>query len=186
MEKCWFPLRQTHYPPPVTEMGPQGTTQSGAICLGDLISDLKHLDQRINETGQVLLPATMPIFNTKLSGFKWRNDNNTGLGFSGAVSAPITSAVGLTAGGELNLALKKSAATFDEVEFLEVAIIQPRRDFIDSYLALDEPSRWIEENKSLLGSWKIFMVTGITIARGRKSRKSEASRQQEVSGGPDL
>lgn len=128
----------------------------------------------------------MPIFNTKLSGFKWCNDNNQGLGFSGAVSAPITNAVGLTAGGELNVALKKSAATFDEVEFLEVAIIQPRREFIDSCLALNEPSKWIEENRSLLGSWKVFMVTGIIVARGRKSRRSEAASHREFSGGPDL
>lgn len=186
MEKCWFPLRQTHYPPPVTKTCPQGTTQSGAICLGDLISDLKHLDQRINETDQVLFPATIPIFNTTLSGCKWRNEESSGLGFSGAISAPITTAVGITAGAELEISLKKSAATFDEVEFLEVAIIQPRRDFIDKYLASDEPSRWIQKNTSLLGSWKMFMITGIIIARGKKTRRCEANTHREVSGGPDV
>lgn len=186
MEKCWFPLRQTHYPPPATNLGAHGVEQIGAICLGDILKDLQHLDQRLNEGDAFVLPPSTPIYTTRTHGFKWRNDNTRGIGFSGSLSAPVTAAVGLTAGAGLDLALRKSVAAYDEIEFLEVSIIQPRRDFIDKCLESDDISARIKGNRSILGAWKVFMITGIITARGTKSRKAESASLREHSGGPEV
>ncbi len=59
MEKVWFKLRQTDYPPGPEEtiLAGSGDDTSAPICLGHFVSDLKHIDFPINSGRYPGLPG---------------------------------------------------------------------------------------------------------------------------------
>ncbi|KAF2191739.1 hypothetical protein K469DRAFT_804532 [Zopfia rhizophila CBS 207.26] len=173
MEKCWFVLKQSHYPPPDLPENGIGIA-NGAICLGHIIPDSKNLDGVINrsEDGIKFTPAAW-----KLEG-------------AANASAPIGGAVTVTAEQHTKLAFERTEKDHKEFGTLDRYIIQVNRKFIGGILEDKEVATHIERTKGVKllgigGQWSVYMITGITVARGAKgesaeSRKFEANTSTDV------
>lgn len=185
MDKCWFVLRQTHYPPPSYFIDENGQTQqTGSLCLGDFVPDLKGLDFRVNETGPALLPVDIPVYKTTSESFHWEMINENEWSLSASLGAPIADLFGLTMGADLGPEFRKALSRHTESEGLEARIIQPTRSYIESALSAPEVSHWIEQKT--FGTWRLFMITGLMILRGKKSTESTEDHGTSLSGGPNV
>lgn len=191
MDKCWFVLRQIHYPPPTTEHMEDGREfQPGTnpLCLGDIIPSLQHLDHRINQSGPEPYPFDMLVQRTDSGRLQWitRDDGTSTLG--GSFEAPALAALtGVTLGFDIGVALEKSVSRHYDIESLETMIIQPRGAYLDRSLSHNDVTNWIKEKSALrLGSWEAFMITGIIIAHGKKAYRLDESAGPSISGGVNV
>lgn len=184
-QKVWHVLRQTIYlPPKETVEQNQEIRQSGSICLGDILQDLDHLDQRINEDGPVPYPLNMPIYKPTTSKFKWSKTENGEWHLSAGVDVSVPQVPGLMIGADLKAAMKSSVGRFYDIERLEANFIQPRTPYLNA--AMEDPcvEKWLQRHMSpLTKSWKFYMITGLLIARGKKTNKAVESNSSMASGG---
>ncbi|KAA8632929.1 hypothetical protein SMACR_02073 [Sordaria macrospora] len=180
MEKCWFPLRDTHFPPPSLESMRSGSPSSPAPSLGHLIPSLNRLDQIINADGfEPFPPATMEIWGpTLIEDFSWDQSLTQKSTVKLKASAPLAGAVipGAELGVGVGAAFSKSVGNYWEFDRLERYIVQPTRSYVQRCIERDDVKRWIAKNKKLGGRWEVYMVTGIMVARGGgRKRKRETS-----------
>ncbi len=177
--KCWFVLRQTHYPPP--EFEPQGFgVVSGPICPGHLIPDLRHIDNVINRGKPLHIPPSMPLHRTEGWNLKWDLGTKAGSGISSKFTVPVTAAsVGLTVGTEAQLAFQQSIQNYWDFDSLECRIIQPTRGYIDDVMESDDLAIYFKR-KGLLKSSSLFMITGVIIARGANNVTAIESRDRSM------
>lgn len=167
MEKCWFVLRQTYYPPPKNGIGP--------IQLGHIIPGLRHLGQVINGNPYPY-PRGIVVYETRQEDLKWRIDRQNGVDLSVKALVPIPHTGGLVSvGGKASYAFQHSVSRFWEFEALDVMFIQPTRAYIEYCLDEDLVKRYVDKHKNL-GSWSLFMITGLTIARGARGHQREEDR----------
>lgn len=186
MDKCWFVLRQSHYPPPRNQDCEDGSVkQSGPLCLGHFVSDLKHLDQVINSDGPVHIPLEVPMFETQAANFEWESTKEKGLDFSANASVPVAAAAGLTAKAELGVVFKRNVQRYWEFERLETSIIQPNRSYIASCLASAPLAEFVGKRPTAL-PWSLYMITGLIIARGKSNSRTVEGRENELSSGPGM
>jgi hypothetical protein len=181
--KCWFVLQQTHYPPPVIPKNGTGTL-SGPICLGHLIPGLKHLDNVINRHGPLAIPPDMPIYPTKAWDLKREINKSGGAGFSGNAGVPIAAAAGLMIKLDAGVAFQKTIRNFWEFESLETFIIQPTNEYVEDSVGDEEVSAYLRK-RGFFNSSTLFMITGIIIARGAKTKVSKV-RKRDFHGGPGV
>jgi hypothetical protein len=181
--KCWFVLQQTHYPPPVIPKNGIGTS-SGPICLGHLIPDLKHLDHVINRHGPLEIPPDMPIYPTTAWDLTWEVNKSGGMNISGNTGVPITAAAGLTIKLDAGATFQGTVKNFWEFESLDTFIVQPTSEYVEDSVEDEEVSAYLQK-RGLFGSSSLFMITGIKIARGAKTKASEV-RKRDVYGGPTV
>jgi hypothetical protein len=179
--KCWFVLRQTHYPPVFPENG-IGMAK-GAICLGHVIPDLQHLDNVINTRGPNEFPADMPVYPSTAWDLTWETTKSNGAGFQASGGAPVAAAAGLELKLDAGVAFKKSVQKSDQFKKLETFIIQPTSEYIEDTIEGEQVSKYVTKNTTLGFSRSIFMITGMIIARGAKTSRVE-SQKQDVHGGP--
>lgn len=179
--KCWFVLRQTHYPPPKLPKNGIGKTE-GPISLGHLVPDLKHLDNVINRHGPLVVPPDMPIYETWAQDLTWDSGNVRESDFSGKVSVPIAAAAGAVIRGEAGFAFKKTVQSHWEFERLETIIFQPTDEYVEESVKMDEVTAYLK-NCSPLHTSSMFMVTGIIVAKGTKARASQGHRANVGGGG---
>ncbi|KAK3339885.1 hypothetical protein B0T25DRAFT_364479 [Lasiosphaeria hispida] len=167
MEKCWFALTQTTYPPPSLESMRLGTPDA-PLSLGHLIPNLRHLDQVINPSAIEPFPRAMYINGPfKMADFAWKDDQNTNVSVLARAAAPLLGAVpGVEASGTLGGLFRRRVERWWEFECLETYTVNPTRAYIDRVLAAEEVRGHIERVK-MLGGWTVFMVTGLAVARGR-------------------
>lgn len=172
MEKCWFVLTQNHYPPPTLPVNGIGTG-NGPICLGHIIPTTDDLDGVINRTleGLTFTPA-VPIYPTKAWDLEWKVSKDHQAGFSADVSAPVAQVVGLTVQANASLAFQRTVQRYRTFDRLDRYIILPTRNYIAESLDGAQVAEYIEQKK-FLGSWKVYMITGLTIARGSRGGASE-------------
>ncbi|RYC64981.1 hypothetical protein CHU98_g1181 [Xylaria longipes] len=182
--KCWFVLRQTHYPPPVFPETGVGQAK-GSLCLGHVIPDLKRLDNVINTKGVNEFPADMPAYPSTAWDLKWKSTTSTGTGFNISLGAPIPAAIGLELKVDAGVAFEKSIENADQFERLETFIIQPTDEYIEDTVERDQVAKYIAKHTTLGIAKSIFMITGIIIARGAKTSRKESQRQ-DVHGGPGV
>ncbi|KAI0459793.1 hypothetical protein F5B21DRAFT_454220 [Xylaria acuta] len=182
--KCWFVLRQTHYPPPVFPETGVGQAK-GPLCLGHVIPDLKHLDNVINTKGVNEFPADMPAYPSTAWDLKWESTTSTGSGFDTSLGAPVPAAIGLELKVDAGVAFEKSIENADQFEKLETFIIQPTDEYIEDTVEGDQVAKYIAKHTTLGIAKSIFMITGIIIARGAKTSRKE-SQKQDVHGGPGV
>lgn len=185
MEKCWFVLPQTDFSPPTEQCENGTTTQTGRICIGHFIKDIKHLDEVINVGGPEPFPLDMPIYRTQTSDFEWESTKESGFNISSNAEAPIAAAAAVTAKVSLGFALKKTRGIHWQIDQLETIVVQPSRSYIARSLASAAIAEYVQQNK-IGPTWSIYMITGLKVIRGKSSQKVSYGREREMNGGPGM
>ncbi|KAK1513159.1 hypothetical protein CTAM01_00555 [Colletotrichum tamarilloi] len=181
--KCWFVLSQTHYPPPEIPKNGFGPSR-GPVCLGHLITDLRHLDNVINRDGPLDIPPNMPIHSSKGWGLNWQIHTGRGAEVSATAGAPIAAAAGVTIKLDAGLAFEMSVRKHWEFEALETFIVQPTNNFVEESVGTTEVLDHLKKQGWLKTS-TLFMITGIAIARGASIGVSQTATKKIV-GGPGM
>jgi hypothetical protein len=190
MEKCWFVLKQSHYPPPALPESGIGTG-NGAICLGHIIADLTNLDGVVNRNDHgIRFTPAVQVYHTESWCLDWNREQGRQVGGSVKAGAPIGSTVPMTAEHQTKSAFERTETDHKEFDTLDRYIIQVNRKFIDGLLADEDVASHIERIKGTKvlgvgGGWNIYMITGITVARGAKG-KYQDSQKGEVNSSMDM
>lgn len=181
MENCWFVLKQTHFPPPSLPTSGTGTA-NGAICPGHIVPSLKDLDGVINRSvSGFTFTQAVPIHHTCAWDMEFSTGRTHGSGFSANADAPVAAAVGVTAKANVGVAFEKSVKNHREFERLDRYIILPNRGYVKAALEDAEVKEHVEASKRL-GAWKVFLITGVMVARGSRGGV-ERSRGRSLEGG---
>ncbi|KAJ4317176.1 hypothetical protein N0V84_007480 [Fusarium piperis] len=172
MDKVWFKLRHTHNPAPdVTTLGT--STETGPILLGQFIPDLNHLDQVINRGDIRPFPGDMKVWPSQTIRFRWDDSRSTQAGVSGSARAPAAAAAaGVDIQATASGAFRQSVDNYSEFESLDCYIVNPVKSYINEYLTGGSVAEHVKYDKTL-GTWKLFIITGIMIARGAKTSNKE-------------
>ncbi|UKZ56270.1 hypothetical protein TrVGV298_010104 [Trichoderma virens] len=181
MDKVWFKLRQTHYPPGPEKaiLAGNGDDSHAPLCLGHCIADLKHIDFPINSGAVVAFPMRMNVFQSHVIDFKWERTSGFATSLALVASAPVAAALGLgTVKASVGLAFKRSVSKHEEYERLDTYIVQPSRRYVEQCLETDELKRYIG-NKA---DWSFFLITGIRVARAGKRSGETISQAYAESG----
>ncbi|KAH7202856.1 uncharacterized protein BKA55DRAFT_531398 [Fusarium redolens] len=174
MDKVWFKLRHSHNPAP--DVSTLGTNQeTGPVLLGHFIPDLNHLDQVINRGGIKVFPGEMKVWLTRTINFRWDSSKSHDVNACVSATAPAAVAAGADVQSSASAAFRGSVENFAEFEALDCFIVDPVKSYIDNYLAEGPVADHITSHK-LLGTWKLFMITGIMIARGAKTSDKDQLR----------
>lgn len=181
--KCWFVLRHTHYPAPAFPDNGVGQSK-GPICLGHLIPDLQHLDNVINRHGPEEFPPDMPAYLTQARDFNWQSEKDRGVDLSAEVGLPIATAVGVMAKGSASVAFRRSVSNFSEFKSLDTFIVQVTPSYIQDALDAEEVSEYVRKHTKF-GTWSMFMITGIIVAKGGRVSASEGGKKG-IGGGPGV
>lgn len=169
--KCWFVLPYTHYPPPI--LAANGTGHSkGPICCGHVIPDLEHLDSVINRQGPEEIPPDMPLYHTQSRNLAWKQTSDIGTNNSFQFDTPGAAAIGLTAKASAGIAFNKSVSSYAKFGILDTFVMQVTHSYIEDTLCTEEVAKHIHTVKRL-GSWSVFMITGVIVARGAELSKSK-------------
>ncbi|KAL7964857.1 hypothetical protein HDV63DRAFT_388956, partial [Trichoderma sp. SZMC 28014] len=185
MDKCWFVLRQTNYPAPeYKHSGMAFGIAEGPVRLGHFISGPKEIDNVINSDDITPFPRDMRIWLTKTVDFRYSIKDVEDVQASAVASAPNTA--GMTANVEAGVVFRKLMGDTWSIDQLDTQIVQPTMTYLEQCRTSDQVAAWIEKNK-LLGFWKIYMISGLMIARGAKYQRNEvAAMEQKGGGGADL
>jgi hypothetical protein len=179
MDKCWFVLNQTHYPPP------DENNANGPLCLGHLIHDLRRLDHVLNPDGPLPLPRNMSIHRTKKFDLEWADQDNKELELGTHAGAPLLETAGMVSvSGHVGVAFQNSVQHHCAFAELETWIIQPTATYVEDSLKDEAVARSLPYMDRLL-SRRQFMITGLMIARGAKGDKSATS-GSKVQAGPAM
>jgi len=184
MEKVWFKLRQTHYPP-----GPEASILAGRgddtncpIALGHCVPDLKRLEFPVNSGAILPFPTRMKVFQASTIDFKWDAARKTSYGLGLGAGAPLAVAMGLlTVKASIQLAFEHSVSEHEKYARLDTYFVQPNRSYVDACLKTAEMKRYVGDRES----WSFFMITGIRVAREGSRSVQEGSRVV-VEGGPEV
>jgi hypothetical protein len=156
----------------------------GPICLGHLTPDLQHLDNVINRHGPLDIPPDMPIYPTKAWDLTWEISNSDGVDVSATIGVPIAAAAGLTLKLDAGVAFKRTIKNFWEFASLDTFIFQPTDEYVEDSVEDDEVAAYLEKLGPFRSS-KVFMITGVIVARGAKTKTSNV-RSREAHGGPNV
>lgn len=178
MEKCWFVLKQSHYPPPDLPKSGIGMA-NGAISLGHIIPDSINLDDVINRSEECIkFTPTVKIHHTASWGVDWKRDTGLEAALSANVKASIGAEVPVLAEQQIKLAFEHTEKNHKEFGTLDRYIIQVDRKFIRGILEDKVVNDHIKRTKRVRllgvgGQWSVFMITGIIVARGAKGESGE-------------
>ncbi|UKZ83230.1 hypothetical protein TrVFT333_011036 [Trichoderma virens FT-333] len=192
MDKCWFVLKQVHYPPPDLPETGIGTA-NGSISLGHIIPDPVNLDGVINRSEEgITFTSTARIRHTRTA-CNWNNVNDLEAGLSSNIQVSMGTGVPVSTALQSKLAFKRTSKNHESFDFLDSYIVDVDRKFISRILEKEEVAAHIERIKGVQllgigGRWSIWMITGIIVARGAKraygdSRKIEARTSASVNAG---
>lgn len=171
MDKVWFKLRHTHNPAP-DEKTLGTSTETGPILLGQFIPDLNHLDQVINRGGIRPFPGDMKVWHSQTIKFTWDDSRSRQANALGSATVPVAAAAGLDIQATASGAFQQSVENYSEFDSLDCYIVNPVKSYINEYLTEGSVADYVKSEKTL-GTWKLFMITGIMIARGAKTRNKE-------------
>ncbi|PHH79272.1 hypothetical protein CDD80_5267 [Ophiocordyceps camponoti-rufipedis] len=184
MDKVWFKLRQTHYPPaPEAKiLAGDGDDSQSAICLGHIIPDLGHIDFPINSGAVVAFPSRMTVFQSHSLEFRWQDGRKSGLGLGLGAGGTLAGALGLmTVKASIRLAFQRSVEEYEEFDRLDTYIVQLNRRYVDQCLETDEVKDYVGNKRD----WAFFIITGVKIARAGQ-RKTRVNSSTETGGGPQM
>ncbi|KAI1016803.1 hypothetical protein LB504_007069 [Fusarium proliferatum] len=183
MEKVWFKLRQTDYPPSPEDaiLHGDGDDSTAPLCLGHFISSLKTLDFPLNHGSILPFPPLMRPFCSTTLNFAWDDTRLRSPGTNLAAGAPILAAAGVTAKASLQFAFMKTVESHEEYDRLDTYIVQPTKGYIRDCLEQDELKAHVKGKVS----WSVFMITGIKVARaGKREAQEETNIAADI--GPEL
>jgi len=183
MEKVWFKLRQTDYPPSPEDaiLRGDGDDSAAPLCLGHFISNLKTLDFPLNHGSILPFPPLMRPFCSSILNFTWDDTRLKSPGTNLAAGAPILAAAGVTAKASLQFAFMKTVESHEEYDRLDTYIVQPTKGYIKDCLEQDELKAHVKGKIS----WSVFMITGIKVARaGKREAQEETNVAADI--GPEL
>ncbi|KXH42601.1 hypothetical protein CSIM01_09563 [Colletotrichum simmondsii] len=178
-DKCWFVLRQAHYPAPEYAQPNMARGKAvGPIQLGHIIPRLKDIDQVINSSGPHPLPRDVRIWPTVDKNFNWTETRDSETNAKTTANIPLLSAPGLSAQGDIQLAFKKTVNNFAQFDRLDRQIIQPTKTYIDQSLKARQVSNYIEDHKSSIldvSAWKLAVSQLATAEATIQSSSSNGS-----------
>lgn len=183
MEKVWFKLRQTDYPPSPEDaiLRGEGDDSTAPLCLGHFISNLKTLDFPLNHGSILPFPSLMRPFCSTTLNFTWDDTRLRSPGTNLAAGAPILAAAGVTAKASLQFAFMKTVESHEEYDQLDTYIVQPTKGYIKDCLEQEEMKAHVKGKVS----WSVFMITGIKVARaGKREAQEETNIAADI--GPEL
>ncbi|KAK3329198.1 hypothetical protein B0H66DRAFT_540418 [Apodospora peruviana] len=185
MDKCWFVLGHVDITPPDIPQSGTGFIK-GPLCPGHLVPGPPHLDEVINGDGPEEVPPDMPIRLVTSTEFSWQNQKGRTIAPSASVEAPITTTVGITGSVNAAIAFKKTTSQHWQFASLDTYTFHPTREYIEDSLENEHVAAFITNKKRpVLGTWHVFMVTGIKIARGA-AMSQQNTRLTQVNGGARL
>jgi hypothetical protein len=123
----------------------------------------------------------MPIYHTEAWDLTWEVNKSEGMNISGNAGVPIAAAAGLTIKLDAGAAFQGTVKNFWEFESLDTFIVQPTGEYVEDSVEDKEVSTYLQK-RGLFGSSSLFMITGIKIARGAKTKASEV-RKGDIHGG---
>ena len=172
MEKVWFRLRQTDYPPPTVEsLGTQ--TETGPITLGHFVASLRSIDFVLNRGAVMHFPPSMPVYTTEATRFRWDAEKSNSIGAGAGAGAPVAAMAGVTLEATVQLAFARSVQDHQAYERLNTYIVHPSRTYIEDCLDKAELAAHVKGKLA----WSVFMITGIKVARKGRQTTSEQTRQ---------
>ncbi|KAK3319882.1 hypothetical protein B0T19DRAFT_433244 [Cercophora scortea] len=185
MDKCWFVFRQPHYPAPVYKLpGMAHGKAEGPLLLGHLIPGPRKVDEVINSGGIVPFPRDMRIYPTKTADFRLSDTAESEVESSAKGSAPIAAAAGVNVSADAGTVFRRMMGYTWEVDHLETQIVQPTLAYLEDCRQSPDIKAWIEHNKTfLIGTWTVYMISGLMIARGAKNKRKETSETEQNMGG---
>ncbi|KAG4280592.1 hypothetical protein FPRO06_11925 [Fusarium proliferatum] len=174
MESVWFKLKHTHYTAPdVATLGTEGR-ETGPILLGHFIPDLNHLDQVINQGCIKAFPDDMEVWPSKTIEFQWEDSQSNQAGVSGSMTVPTDTTAGIGGNTSAQVAFQQSVENFAKFKSLDCYIVNPVNHYINDCIKQSALADHIKTEKRF-GTWKVYMITGIMIARGAKTSHKEES-----------
>ena len=99
----------------------------------------------------------------------FKNGVNTEIAFEAKAEAPLVAMIpGMDASAGAGTSYVNVVSDSWEYERLEEYVVQPTREYIQRCLEGEEVKDYVRRSKKLggLGGWKVYMVTGIMVARG--------------------
>ncbi|KAK2018696.1 hypothetical protein LZ32DRAFT_521240 [Colletotrichum eremochloae] len=147
---------------------------SGSLLLGHIIPSLKALDQVINSEGPLPFPKDMRIEESTMHDVAWSTSKESGIqtGIKGDI--PVAVALGISVRGDIALDYQRNNGSSWQFDRLDTQIIRPTRNYIRQCLNSPQVAAHIEKEKvKLLNTWKLFMISGIRIARGARTEETE-------------
>ncbi|EXA29447.1 hypothetical protein FOVG_19067 [Fusarium oxysporum f. sp. pisi HDV247] len=183
MEKVWFKLHQTDYPPPPedTILLGDGDDSTAPICLGHFVSDLKHLNFPLNSGSILPFHRRMIVYRNTVLNFSWNDGKTSAPGTNLAASAPILAAAGIIAKASLQVAFMRTTENHEAYDRLDTYVVQPSETYIEECLEQDKLKAYVKGK----ASWSMFMITGIKVARaGKRETRREKTVGTDI--GPQL
>ncbi|KAK1547185.1 hypothetical protein CPAR01_01152 [Colletotrichum paranaense] len=180
MEKAWFKLRQTDYPPQKSEA--MGTEKETApLCLGHFVQDLNRLDFPINRDDIEPFPPSMPIYYTNSLNFSWKEDRAVAYGveLGGSASVLATTGVPITAKADVETIFRDSVSNYEQYKRLDTYIIQVTTAYIEKCLKRATITKYVEDN-SPFGRWSVYVITGLKIARAGSTSASSSHETKDL------
>ncbi|CEJ87967.1 hypothetical protein VHEMI04570 [[Torrubiella] hemipterigena] len=149
-----------------------GATE-GPVLLGHIIPSPREIDSVINAGGITPFPKAMRIWATTAVDFRFSKLTDNGVETGAKVDVPIVAPTGTTVATEASLVFKRVMGDAWEVDRLETQIVQPSLQYLnDCRRSSSELDSWV--NVRRLDRWKVYMVSGLIIARGaRRNRIDE-------------
>ncbi|KAK3400913.1 hypothetical protein B0T20DRAFT_433108 [Sordaria brevicollis] len=164
----WLPLKQTHYPPPSLPSMKTGHP-TGPLSLGHIIPDLQHLDNVINCHGFEPFPTGMDIMTATFQQSHFKTGcSNTDISIhvkAEALPQLVKAIPGVEAGMAAGTSYVNIVDDKWEYEALEEYAVYPSQEYVERALREQEVAEYIRRSKKM-GGWKVYMVTGIVVARG--------------------
>lgn len=175
MDKCWFVLKQAYEPPPDDSL--RRGSPDGPLCLGHIIPSLSQLDHVVNREEFVPFERKMMPGkpHTRIN-FSWDDEKCRELGLMGTAKVPIAAVAGVDVSASIGGLFSKRVTNRHEFSRLDQWTMTPSRPYVNQCLNAKEVEEHIKRTRAIYGRWKIYMVTGLMIARGRAFSSTSESK----------
>jgi hypothetical protein len=192
--KSWWilPLSCRYPPPSLPDPEDEGIGQAkGAICPGHFIpTKERHWNKIINRKGPLQYPPDMPLIHGEQWDMSWKADSGHDARFSANVSGPSLKATGANVHADASAAFEASISNYWYFDKLDTFMVQPWDPYIAQSLGDEDIDRYIKKHTNpILGTWEVYMISGIVVARGAmmnntfaRARKVEGHAASDVQG----
>lgn len=174
MDKCWFVLRQTHYTAPVYGSPSMAFGKAeGPLRLGHMLPGPRSVDNIINTGGILDFHKDMRITRNNTVNFRYSRQAEQATEANAQGGLPIAG-FPIAAAADSGAIFRQMMGDTWQIDRLETQIMQPTLAYIEKCRTSAEVASWIATHKTL-GAWKVYIITGLMIARGARNESTESS-----------